>query len=233
MLPGLYSASVGLNDGLHQQEVLAENLAHLSTPGFRTRGIRFQTVLEDHLAPEKTLHQVQGFVDFQPGPIRETGHALHFAIKGDGFFTLRGPQGLLYTRNGSFHRRVDGQIVSSGGYPLMGVGGPLTIPADAQQITVGRDGTVQADGVPVDQIRLTHFGDLQKLRPVGPTLFAAPADAREEPATATILQGALEGSNVNPAKTIVDMIQISRFYEAVQRTVKALGDALQWNTRPE
>lgn len=233
MLRGLYSAAVGLNDGFRQQEILAENLAHLSTPGYRGRGLRFESVLNDQLAPEKVAHDLHVYSDFQSGPIRDTGHSLHWAINGDGFFTLQGPQGLLYTRNGSFHRRPDGQIVSDGGYPLMGNGGPIVIPAEGQQITVGRDGTINVDGVPVDQVRLTDFADKQKLRPVGPTLFAAEPAAQPRTTEAVIIQGALESSNVNPARALVEMIQVSRFFEAVQRSIKSLDDALRQRVRSD
>ncbi len=233
MLRGLYSATAGWESAVRQQEVLAENLAHVSMPGYRARGATFKTLVASELSPPPVRQTTRSYLDFRPGPIRETGHPLNLAIDGEGFFALQGPSGPVYTRNGSFHRLADGRIVSEGGYPLLGAGGPISVPAEAQQITVGRDGSLNVDGVQVDQIRLVRFDDGQKLQPVGPTLFAAPAGTNEIPATGSIIQGALEGSNVNPAWTLVEMIHSQRFFEAVQRSLRTLNEAIQLNTRPE
>ncbi|MCX7699598.1 MAG: flagellar basal-body rod protein FlgF [Gemmataceae bacterium] len=233
MLRGLYSATSSWESAMRRQETLAENLAHLSVPGFRARGMKFETILSQEVGVPPTRQASQTFADFQPGPIRETGHPLHLAIDGDGFFVLQGPNGPVYTRNGSFHRLADGRIVSDGGYPLLGAGGPIVIPADSQQLTIGRDGAVSVDGAQVDQVRLATFDDPQKLQIAGPTLFSAPAGVNEVPAAGSIIQGALEGSNVNPAWVLVEMIHAQRFFEAVQRSIRTLNDAIQLNTRPE
>src|SRR5205807_493753 len=106
------------------------------------------------------------YVDFRPGALQHTGAPLDLAIDGNDFFTLQGPDGPLYTRNGTFRLNPQGQIVSQGGYPLQGTGGPITIPSGAADITVARDGGVSAGGQPIGRIQLARFQDLSQLATV-------------------------------------------------------------------
>lgn len=235
MIRGLYSAASALEEAAQQQEVLAENLAHLSTPGYRARGVIAESFNQALATEQASLSGVKvgaTYTDFQPGSLRPTGGDFHLAIDGDGFFALETPQGTLYTRNGSFRLNGDGQVMSESGYPLLGDGGPISVPPDSGRVSIGRDGTVSAGGVPLGQIRLTRFENLQALEPVGPTLFAAPPDAGAMPAeSSSVIHGMLESSNVNPAATMVQMIQAARSYEAAQRALRSIGEALQLNTR--
>lgn len=238
MIRGMYSSATALDASIQRQEVIAENLAHLSTPGYRGRGIRFtpfEEVLSQHAAdpPDRLGVEAAGFyTDFRAGAFRQTGNPHHLAIEGDSFFALQGPNGTLYTRNGSFHRGADGQLLSDGNYPVLGTNGPITLPADAGRISIARDGSVSADGIPVGNLQLTKFADKSRLVRVGPTLFEAPADAGEQPGEGSVIQGVLESSNITPASAMIELIQASRYFEAAQRALRSMSDTLQQNTRP-
>src|SRR5437763_4399362 len=181
MIRGIYSAANAMDAAVQNQEVVAHNLAHANVPGYRQRGLAFAL-------PEGTPGRPAGgsapvapggrstpssYVDFRPGALQHTGAPLDLAIDGNDFFTLQGPDGHLYTRNGTFRLNPQGQIVSQGGYALLGTGGPITIPSGAADITVARDGAVSAGGQPIGRIQLARFQDLSQLAPVGPTLFRA------------------------------------------------------------
>src|SRR5579871_570955 len=240
MIRGMYSAATALDVAEQRQEVTAENLAHLSTPGYRARGIRvesFGEALNSATAGDanKGLSGVRvagSYTDFQPGSIHQTGAPYQLALQGDGFLALQGPKGTIYTRNGSFHLTPDGKVLSEGNYPLLGANGPVSIPPDSGQVVIGRDGSIQVDGTTVDSIRVTEFEKLDRLAQVGPTLFEAPSDAGAKSGTATVIQGAIEGPNVSPAGAMIDLIQSSRYFEAAQRAMRALSDAMQVSTRP-
>jgi flagellar basal-body rod protein FlgF len=240
MIRGMYSAATALDVAEQRQEVTAENLAHLSTPGYRARGIRVESFGEalNKAAAGEANNALSGvrvagsYTDFQPGAIRKTGAPYQLALQGEGFFALQGPKGTIYTRNGSFHLSPDGQILSEGNYPLLGANGPVSIPPDSENVAIGRDGSIQIDGSTVDTIRVTEFDKLDRLTQVGPTLFEAPAEAGAKTGTATVLQGAIEGPNVSAAGAMIDLIQSSRYFEAAQRAMRALSDAMQVSTRP-
>jgi flagellar basal-body rod protein FlgF len=239
MIRGMYSAATALDVAVQRQEVTAENLANLSTPGYRSKGIRIESfgsaldqASNSSQSAEAGVRVSGSFTNFQPGAIRNTGVPYQLALQGDGFFALQGPKGVIYSRNGSFHLAADGQILSDGNYPLLGTNGPISIPPDSENVVIGRDGSIQAGGTTIDQIRLTNFKNPDQLTSVGPTLYEAPSGAASEPSTASVMQGALEGPNVSPAGAMIDLIQSSRYFEAAQRAMRALSDAMQVNTRP-
>jgi flagellar basal-body rod protein FlgF len=131
-----------------QMDLLANNLANLTTPGYRGESMLFV----EHLKPTQPREQV-AFVqdlatvrDLRAGPMSHTGNPLDLAIKGEGYFAVETPEGERYTRAGGFTLDPDGQIVTVKGYPLLGKGGaPITVPPDSGAVTVARDGTVSSD----------------------------------------------------------------------------------------
>jgi flagellar basal body rod protein FlgG len=176
----------------------------------------------------------EAYHDFRPGPLQQTGHTYDLALSDpDRFFVLDGPNGPLYTRNGSFFRTAAGQLVSQAGYALQGEGGPLAVPANATQVVVAGDGSVSADGAPVGAVRLVRFADVSKLTAAGPTLYTAPPDAGATDAPGRVLQGYREGSNVQPADAMVRLIVASRYYDAAQRALRTISESVQLNTRPQ
>lgn len=240
MIRGMYSAASGLQAASEYQDVTAHNLAHASTPGYRNRGLvasTFDTVLgrATAAAGDPVGTAVTGvYHDFRPGPLRQTESPFDLALaEPDQFFTVRGPNGPLYTRNGSFRLTADGGLVTQSGYPLVGDDGPVTIPPGASRIVVASDGSITADGEPSGRIRPVRFADLRQLTAAGPTLYAAPPAAAPATAEGRVMQGWREGANAEPAEAMVTMIVASRFFDAAQRALRTMSESVQLNTRPQ
>jgi len=241
MIQGFYSAASALTAATQQQDLIAQNLAHGTVPGYRKRSLAFGA-FEQALAGTTSSVQAPSrggtqpsreYTSFQPGDYQQTGNSLELAVRGDGFFTLEGPEGPVYTRNGSFELSATGQLQSTSGLPVSGTGGPITIPTGTSQIDIAKDGTVSANGAEVGQIRLAAFQDQNLLVRVGPTLFEAPPEAAPQQAQAQVLQGYREGSNVAVVQEMVSLIVGSRHYEAATKALRALADALQQRTSPQ
>jgi flagellar basal body rod protein FlgG len=235
----MYSAASGLVVASEQQEAVAYNLANSSTPGYRERGLvveTFDRVLGRATPPTGDIvgaRTVQAYHDFRPGPLQQTGNPLDLALgEPDRFFVLAGPNGPLYTRNGTFSRTPQGQLVSPAGYPLQGDNGAITFAPDAAKITISTDGTVTVDGQPAGTVQMVRFTNLQQLTAAGPTLYAAPTAAGATPAPGRVLQGFREGSNVQPADAMVRLLIGTRYYDAAQRALRAISESIQLNTRP-
>ncbi len=238
MIQGMYGAATALDVATQAQDAISQNLANASIPGYRSRGVAFETfdrTLTSKTSPNSQMGtQVAGsYSDFQPGPLQFTNSPLDVALDGDGFFVMKGPQGPLYTRAGVFQRATDGQLQGASGLPIQGEGGPITVPANASAVVIGRDGTVRADDAVIGRIQLARFQDPSRLVPAGTTLFSAPAGVEQQDGKDNILQGYRELSNVQPATQLVAMIQNSRFYEAAQRVLRTISESLQIGTRPQ
>jgi len=176
--------------------------------------------------------------DFSPGSLQKTGRPLDLALSGDGFFVLDGPDGPLYTRNGVFHIDAQNQLVTATGLVVQGEGGPITLPAETSlgQIYIGKDGTVRvSDGAESQEqgkLQLVSFTDTHVLMPVGTTAFAAPPGTPTQEAEAVVAQGTRESSNVSAVTELVELIGASRYFEASQRAMRTIADAVQNNTDP-
>ena len=167
--------------------------------------------------------------DFSTGPMQQTGRPLDIAIEGEGFFVVEGPQGPLYTRNGSFHADTLGRIVTVDNLALQGTAGALTLPADAssESITISNDGQIFAGETPVGQLRIVSVQNQQELIPMGETLYAATATSSIQDVDVKVSQGMLEASNVTAVAELVNLIVASRQYEAAQKTLTAIDTAIR------
>ena len=192
-----------------------------STAGFRREGVVFDEFIE-RLTHEPSLSMAFATgraVDLSQGAVELTGGAFDFAIQGEGFFQIETPQGNRLTRSGSFTPNENGELVTPDGFRLLdGGGAPVFVPPGAQ-IAVGADGTVSADGTPVAQIGLWAPADPLKLRHVAGTMFDGGALQPAE--GATLMQGYLEDSNVNPVAEVARMIEVQRAYEMGQKFLDA------------
>lgn len=231
---GLYSAASGLTESLRAQEITANNLANVNTPGYKRRLAvfhPFHKVLADQLSQGTALGDV--VVDFSPGPIQHTGNALDFAIHGDGFFVLGGAAAYLYTRKGNFTLRGDGTIVDTVGRPLLGDGGAeLRVPPDTRKVRVTTGGQVYADDTALGRIWVVKFEGTPPLEAAAYTAFSL-AEGASQPATEPrpqVVQGALEGSNTNAVDELVAMITTLRSFEASQRVVQTIDQSLEQTT---
>jgi flagellar basal body rod protein FlgG len=165
-------------------------------------------------------------LDFSQGNFTETDRALDFAINGKGFFIIETPNGPLYTRNGIFQTNQNGQIIDSQGRIVAGEGGPITIPSNVgiSQVSVSSDGNVFAGSINIGKFQLVDFGGNEaKLVPAGDSCYRMP-DANIQPITAeniSVKQGCQELSNVKMIEELVDMIMVSRLYEANMKFIAA------------
>jgi flagellar basal-body rod protein FlgF len=235
VLSGLYSAASGIRIAEMNQEMTAHNLSNLDTPGYRgiVSAVFSIPVPQQPEASPKDVStvglDVQSIVrDFRPGSQIHTERQLDVALSGDGFFTVEGPDGPLYTRNGVFQRTAEGQLVTNAGYPVMGQGGPITIPPEIPEdaVVILQDGTVLAGDATIDQLKLVNVDDPHKLETASDTLFSQ-GEAQLTASSATVHQGYREHSNVNATDELVKMIVGMRLHEASQRALRSLSDAIR------
>lgn len=212
-----YTALTRQSGLMHEMQVVANNIANISTAGFRREGVVFEEyVARMDEGPSLSMAHASGrVVDLTQAGVSQTGGTFDFAIQGDGFFLIESQAGERLTRAGSFTPSDAGELVTNDGYRLLDQGGaPVFVPPTARVISVAQDGTVSADGVPVARIGLWQPADPLTLQHQAGTLFSA--DGIEPTDQGTILQGYLEDSNVNPVMEIARMINVQRAYELGQ-----------------
>jgi flagellar basal-body rod protein FlgG len=235
---------------------IAHNLANANTAGFKTRRAQFQDLLYQSVVQPGAASGQQTVVPtglqlglgtrassneiiFSQGSFSQTENPLDLVIQGRGFFQVRRPSGeLAYTRCGSFHLDRDGNMVTGDGSPLEP---QITIPADAQQITIAQDGTVsytqanQTSAQQAGQIQLANFPNPAGLNSLGGNLYA-PTDASGDPTVGapggqeglgTVMQGYIEQSNVSVVEEFINLIVAQRGYEANSKVVQAADQMYQ------
>ncbi|QCO55326.1 flagellar hook-basal body complex protein [Pseudorhodobacter turbinis] len=217
MESGIYTTLTRQAGLMREMQVVAHNIANISTTGFRREGVIFSehvTRMDD--APSLSMANGNNrHMDLRQAGLSQTGAAFDFAIQGEGFFLLETPQGQAMTRAGSFTPSAEGELVNNDGHRLLDLGGaPIFVPPDAGPVALSSDGTLSANGQPLAQIGLWQPADPLKMTHQGGTLFVSDDIAPSE--DATILQGFLEESNVNPISEIARMIAVQRAYELGQ-----------------
>lgn len=239
MFRGVYSAATGMLTASQSQDVTAHNLAHGTVPGYLQHGVVQETFEQTLLREDGVDRPLIGsrvarqYTDFRRGGVRETGTPLDLAMQGnDTFFAVQSPNGTLYTRDGVLQKAVDGTLVNTAGYPILGQGGPVRVPPQAGTITVTGDGSVLADNNPIDRLQVTRFRNPARLESAGTALFRSTNEAGQEPAAGGVLQGYRELSNVQYPNAMVEMIRELRYYEAAQRALRTISDSVSQVTRP-
>ncbi len=204
---------------LREMQSVAHNIANVATDGFRKEGIVFAEFVGDVGAGDPSLSMANATArrsDLSQGALSMTGGAFDLAIEGPGFFMVATPEGDRLTRAGSFTPSADGTLVASDGAQLLDAGGtPIFVPPDARSVTVAADGTMAADGNPLAQIGLWQPSDLLTMTRAEGVRFDPGAGAVPVE-DARILQGFIEGSNVEPVTEIARMIEVQRAYELGQ-----------------
>ena len=227
--------------------IISNNLANLNTVGFKREKLSFKDVFLHYahdladpnigirggvIWPEADIltqpRICESKIIFDQGPAKATGNPLDLYIEGKGvFFKINTPGGIFYTRDGQFKLNDQGILVNNDGFEVMGIGGPIQIPVGTKKIVINEKGEVYADGNLVGQLDLVTFSDLSKLIKVGANLFKVKqgANLQEIPArNIRVLQGFLEGSNVNPVKEMVEMIEVLRSFEAAQKVMSSTNE---------
>ncbi|KRE84878.1 flagellar basal-body rod protein FlgG [Rhodanobacter sp. Soil772] len=258
MFSSLWVAKTGLDAQQTRMDVISNNLANANTTGYKSARASFQDLVYQNLRQPggQTTEQTQAPAGlmlgtgvrvvgseklFTQGNIEQTGNSLDVAVQGRGFLQVTMPDGsIAYTRDGSLHMDQNGQIVTANGYA---VDPAVSIPANAQSITIGSDGTIsvsvpgQAATQQIGTVQLADFINPAGLQPNGDNLYLETASSGSpqigQPGLnglGTLAQGALESSNVNVVEQMVNMIETQRTYEMNSKAVSAADSMLQFLT---
>lgn len=215
---------------LKEMQTVANNIANLSTTGYRREGVVFAEFIRSTGQNSASLSFADAngrLTDPTQGPLSETGGAFDFAIEGDGFFVLETPQGDRLTRAGSFTPNQDGELVSMDGHRLLDIGGaPIFIPPDGQSVVLAPDGTLSSNDIPLAQIGVVLPEDAAAMIRESGVMFnnssgVIPADQ------ARLFQGFLENSNVSPVTEMARMIEVQRSYELGQKFLEREDDRIR------
>jgi flagellar basal-body rod protein FlgF len=220
---GIYVAVSGAVAQSTALDVTANNVANAGTAGFRAERVSFQTFLGRAKGTDTAYVQVGASAsDRTAGALRETGNPLDLALAGDGFFAVDTPRGARYTRAGEFRLDGEGRLVNGDGLAARARGGgALIVPPGATQLSVSSDGTVLADGAEIGAIELARFAPGVLTRE-GASLYAAPRGALAAAGDLPqVVSGAVEGANFNVVRGVVDLVRISRTYEALHRMIES------------
>ena len=232
----IYLAMAGAKATLQRQDVLAHNRATASTNGFRAELTAFRAVPVRGDGASTRVYALETTPGYnpEPGPVSTTGRSLDVAVAGQGWLAVQSLDGTeAYTRNGSMDVNNEGLLVSRSGLPVLGDGGPITVPANAQ-VTIGGDGTLTAT---VGNGRPQGIGRLKLVTPEAALLRGddglfrgadgdLPADA-----AARVQSGALEGSNVSPVESMVAMIAAARQFEQQMKMLQTSQEREQSATK--
>ena len=213
---GMSSAASALRYWERRQEVVANNLANVSTDGFKGERV-FARMMGDALPVAETA------TDGRAGTFRQTGNALDVAIEGDGYLVVDTPKGERFRRGGSFQLDAERRLVDADGNVLLGDKGPVKLPLG--EVTIGGDGQVRVDGKEVARLRMERTAPGVPLQHDAGTLFVPDATRLPvAPADRKLRQGFVEESNVSSVGALVDMIAVQRAYASVQKAVTTLDD---------
>jgi flagellar basal-body rod protein FlgF/flagellar basal-body rod protein FlgG len=228
MNSGLYAACAGLLARTQALDLAAHNLANVNTSGYRAQVPSFRSVLAGTGGLQNAAFQAvdefgvlaESRVDAQQGPIERTGNDLDVAIQGSGYFAVQTASGgRLYTRNGSFHVDNQSRLVTADGNAVLGAQGPILLPWG--KVSISSNGTVCVDGALAAQLLVVGFPASASLTPVGATLFSAVLGQEAPVASPTLVQGSLEGSNVNAINAAVGLVALQRHADMLQRALTA------------
>jgi flagellar basal-body rod protein FlgG len=255
MIRSLWIAKTGMDAQQTQLDVISNNLANVGTNGYKRQVAEFEDLLYQNLrqaganSSQQTqlptglqlgtgVHLVATPRIFTQGNLQQTGNQFDMAINGNGFFQVQMPDGTTaYTRDGTFHIDAAGQLVNNSGFPLTPA---VTIPPNAQSVTIGADGTVsvtvpgQVAAQNVGTVQLAGFINPAGLESKGQNLFAETAASGTPSANTagtnglgTLQQGYVETSNVNVVEELVSMIQTQRAYELNSKAISTSDQMLQ------
>ncbi len=231
MLNGLFTTYSGKFVNARRLEIISNNLANVSTAGFKASRPVFNSITNEEIMVADQLENTytsvyDSYLNFEGGMPVETGSELDFAIEGDGFFVISTKEGLRYTRNGKFTIDHEKRLVTAGGDPVLGRGGEITV--DGKQVSVENDGTISVDNTAVDVLKVVDFKNRSAVRSAGKNLLVNTDEKNEElaPDNFTVTQGRYEASNVNVVREMIEMMYAVRAYEAYAKVDQYFDDIL-------
>lgn len=216
-------------------DIIAQNVANVNTPGYRGQNMVFSEYIEDPRYMAEDMSMVLDYGQYQmtdPGNVKDTGNSFDIALVGQGFLGIQTPGGeIQYTRAGNLTMDQNGVLKNARGMSVANTrGGDIVIPEDAKEVLIDRKGVVSTDQGVIGQLMIAEFNNYQELNPVGNGLYATP----EQPIPATdtaVIQGKLEGSNVQPVVEMTRMISVLREYQALQNMMENEHERLQTAAR--
>ena len=215
-------ATLSRQDGLLKElQVVANNIANTNTAGYKTDRAVFAEYLMTTGAdsPSLSMGGLAGHsFDLTQGTVKFTGGQFDLALQGDGFFAIETEAGQRLTRAGAFQLSADGELITGDGARVLNAGNtPIQIPPEVEQLSIAGDGTISANGEIIDQVGI--FTPNGQLRRDTDTRFVAEGGVQQA-AGVSVLQGALEASNVSPVLEMARMIEVQRAYEAGQTVLE-------------
>ena len=255
MWRGLYIAASGMITETKHTDMIANNLANAATTGYKRDDMairEFEPLLlrriNDHAA-DTDVTSFKGFrigmgapvvgqlglgsavdeiaTEHLQGAMQTTGNTYDLAISGLGYFVVNTIDGPRYTRDGGFYRSTNGTLLNMRGQEVLSTRGrSISIPANAQHVTVGSDGSIYADGAQIAQLDFVQFDGKNAVVKQGDNLYRPQGGAQPRPATGTIEQGMLEMSNTSVVTEMVELINNHRVYEAGSKAVQTQDSLL-------
>lgn len=247
MVRALYTSYTGMNNEQNRLDIISNNIANAATTGYKEESVTSQAF--DQMLAVKIRDGSVGYTNqnignmslgvklgevytnFNQGSLRQTSNTYDLAISGNGFFQVRvfdsnGGSSIKYTRDGNFTMNTEGYIVDVAGNRLQGVSGDVRVDPSVSSVAISKQGVIEADGTMVDRVALVDFEDYDYIVKYGDNMYETADGATIKDANATIEQGYLEQSNVNVVSEMVNMITITRAYEANQKVMKTVDNML-------
>ncbi len=249
MIRGLYTSAYGMLEESKRMDVISNNLANVNTNAFKKDSVVLESFPEVLMArindtasktnPSGRIGNMQLgsdvgeiFTYYTQGQLASTSSSLDMAFKNsdNAFFTIGVPDAegeiiQYYTRDGAFTLNSYNELVTNEGYAVLGENGVITL--SGEDFTVAEDGTIYENGEMLDKLLIKSFSDTTTLRKLGSNLVETTDATEEEPFSGTVMQGFIEQSNVNVIKEMVDMIAVTRAYEANQKVLQAQDGTLE------
>jgi flagellar basal body rod protein FlgG len=239
---GLYQSAASLAALERWQDNVSQNITSAQTTGYRKRTIEFSTETAGEIQPDQRgktgvdagipaiFPKTSGGINFTSGETMPTRRELDIAIQGEGFFEVQAPDGSkAYTRSGEFRLRPDRTLVTSGNLEVLNTNGdPFVLLPGGGSVVVNQDGTVFQGSISLGKLSIQKFANNAALVPSSGGLFVAtPGAGKSEVEAPDLMQGYLEQSNVQPLREMVDLVLISRAYEANQKMITTIDQQMQ------
>ena len=233
MNSGYYAATTGLMSRTQALDTIANNLANVSTAGFRanhnvfssmlvTTGDSPLSVLNQDMNDYGVLSGTQ--LDTTQGALVHTGNDLDLSIEGPGYFAVKTASGPVYTRGGNFRVSPAGQLTTAAGDPVLGDNGPISIVGGP--VSISADGTISANGAISGRLKLVEFPPTALVQSAGGTYYTAPVGTAVPASRSQVSQGALESSNVNPVTSVIELMTAQREVAAMRRVLTMFSTEL-------
>jgi flagellar basal-body rod protein FlgF len=223
-------AASGLRARMESLELLANNVANASTGGYKADREFYSLYAAEEAHDSDPVSSMpvidRPWTDLSQGILQVTGNPLDLALSGAGFFTVEGPHGKLYTRNGSFRLAANGRLVTPDGYPVdSSAGASLTLDG-SRPIEISADGTISQDGKTIGKLQIADFTGAGDCVKQGNNYFRAarPGVQRGAVPGASVEQGKLEASNTGTAESAVRLVSVMRQFEMLQKAVSLGAD---------